>query len=84
MARSNDGMIKDMTKKLYRSTEDRMIAGVCGGIAEYFDIDPILVRVLAVILLLPGGFPGLLPYIVLWIAVPEKPAKAKSAKKSKS
>lgn len=63
-----------MTKRLYRSTEDRMIGGVCGGIAEYFDIDPILVRIIAVILLLPGGLPGFLPYIILWLVVPEKPA----------
>lgn len=50
-----------------------MIAGVCGGLAEYFAIDPVLVRIIAVILLLPGGFPGLLPYLILWIVVPEKP-----------
>lgn len=63
-----------MPKQLYRSTENKMIAGVCGGIAEYFDIDPVLVRIIAVILLLPGGLPGFLPYIILWIVVPEKPA----------
>ena len=50
-----------------------MIAGVCGGLAEYFNIDPVVVRLIAVILLLPGGFPGLLPYIILWIIVPEEP-----------
>ncbi|HEY4161387.1 MAG TPA: PspC domain-containing protein [Candidatus Saccharimonadales bacterium] len=62
-----------MTKRLYRSRNDRMIAGVCGGIAEYFNIDPVLVRIVAVILLLPGGFPGFLPYVILWIVVPENP-----------
>ena len=62
-------------KKLYRSRDDRMIAGVCGGLAEYFSVDPVIVRVIAVLLLFPGGAPGLLPYIVLWIVVPEKPAK---------
>lgn len=62
-----------MTKRLYRSTKDRMIAGVCGGIAEYFNIDPTIVRVIAVLLLLPGGFPGLVPYLVLWIIVPKDP-----------
>lgn len=65
-----------MTKRLYRSTDNRMIAGVCGGIAEYFEIDPVLVRVIAVILLLPGGLPGFLPYILLWIIVPQKPEGA--------
>jgi len=60
-----------MAKKLYRSRSDRKIAGVCGGIAQHFDIDPVLVRVLAVILLLCGSA-GLLAYIILWIVVPEE------------
>lgn len=63
-----------MTKRLYRSTTDRMIAGVCGGIAEYFGIDPVIVRLIAVLLLLPGGLPGFLPYIIMWILVPKRPA----------
>ena len=62
-----------MKKRLYRSRKDRKIAGVCGGLAEYFNIDPTIIRVIAVLLLLPGGAPGLLPYIVLWIVVPEAP-----------
>jgi phage shock protein PspC (stress-responsive transcriptional regulator) len=62
-----------MSKRLYRSTTDRKIAGVCGGLAEYFDIDPVIVRIIAFILLLPGGLPGLVPYVILWIVVPEKP-----------
>ncbi|MEJ0073779.1 MAG: PspC domain-containing protein [Candidatus Saccharibacteria bacterium] len=62
-----------MAKRLYRSTSDRMIAGVCGGLAEYFDIDPVIVRVLALVLLFGAGS-GLLAYILLWIVVPEKPA----------
>lgn len=61
-----------MTKRLYRSKKDHMIAGVCGGLAEYFKIDPVIVRLIAVLLLLPGGLPGLLPYIVFWVVVPEK------------
>ena len=61
-------------KKLYRSTTDKKIAGVCGGLAEYFNIDPVIIRIIAVILLLPGGLPGLVPYVVLWVIVPEKPA----------
>jgi phage shock protein C len=59
-----------------------MIAGVCGGIAEYFDVDPVIVRLVAVILLLPGGFPGLVPYIIMWIIVPEAPDDAKLIAKS--
>lgn len=61
-----------MSKHLYRSTADRKIAGVCAGLAEYFNIDPIIVRLIFLILLLPGGAPGFLPYIILWIVVPEK------------
>lgn len=62
-----------MEKRLYRSTENRMIAGVCGGLAEYFQIDPVIVRLVALLLLLPGGAPGLLPYIILWALVPKNP-----------
>jgi phage shock protein PspC (stress-responsive transcriptional regulator) len=57
------------TRRLTRSETDKVIAGVCGGLAEYFDIDPTIVRVAAVILALMGA--GLLAYIVLWIAVPK-------------
>jgi phage shock protein C len=60
-------------KKLYRSKTDRKIAGICGGLGKYFDIDPTLIRVGFVLLLLPGGLPGLLPYIVLWLIIPEEP-----------
>ncbi len=70
-----------MTKRLYRSTTDRMVAGVCGGIAEYFNIDPVIVRIIAVILLLPGGLPGLLPYIILWIVVPEDTTRPKTTRR---
>lgn len=66
-----------MTKRLYRSIKDRKIAGVCGGIAEYFNIDPTIIRVIAILLLLPGGLPGFIPYIVLWAIVPENPNQKK-------
>lgn len=49
-----------------------MIAGVCGGLAEYFDVDPTIIRIIAFILLLPGGLPGFIPYVILWIVVPEQ------------
>ena len=58
-------------KKLYRSS-NRILAGVCGGIAEYFDIDPTVVRVVyAVLSLFSVAFPGLLLYIILTILIPE-------------
>ena len=57
-------------KKLYRSS-NRILAGVCGGIAEYFDVDPTLIRVVYLILrLFSAGFPGLLLYIILMILMP--------------
>lgn len=60
-------------KRLYRSRDERMISGVCGGIAKYFNVDPTLIRLLFVIFAFAGG-PGLIAYIVLAIIVPEEPA----------
>ena len=57
-------------RRLARSETDRRIAGVCGGIAEYFDVDPTIVRIIFVLAALFGG-PGLLVYIVLWIVLPK-------------
>ena len=57
-------------RQLARSESDRRIAGVCGGIAEYFDIDPTIVRIIFVLAALLGG-PGLLIYLVLWIVLPK-------------
>ncbi len=59
-------------KRLYRSRTDRMIAGVCGGMAEYLGTDPVLVRVLWVIVALTFGT-GLLAYVLFWLLVPEEP-----------
>jgi len=58
--------------RLYRSRTDRMLAGVAGGIAKYFNVDPTLVRLLFVLFALAGG-PGLLVYIILWIIMPVEP-----------
>lgn len=52
--------------------QNGMIAGVCGGLADFFGLSPFWFRLGFVILLLPGGFPGLLPYVILWIIVPRK------------
>lgn len=62
-----------MEKKLYRSTTDKKIAGVCGGFARYFDVDPTLVRLLLVLFCLLGGS-GVLFYIICAIIIPEEPA----------
>ena len=61
-----------MNKRLYRSTKDKMIGGVSGGLAQYFSIDPTIVRVLFVLSLFLGGS-GIIAYIILWIVVPEEP-----------
>jgi phage shock protein C len=59
-------------KKLYLSDTHRMIGGVCGGIGEYFDIDPTVIRVAWVIFALMGGA-GLIAYLIAWIIIPRKP-----------
>ena len=60
-----------MEKKLLRS-DDKVFAGVCGGLAEYFDFDPVLVRVAYAFLTIFTAFCGVLLYIVLWIVMPER------------
>lgn len=59
-------------KKLYRSRNDRKIAGVCGGLAEYFNIDPVWIRLLFIIFFLAGGA-AFLVYMIMWILVPNDP-----------
>ena len=61
-----------MEKRLYRNTSDQMLAGVCSGIGEYFNIDPTLIRLGWVVFSLAGGS-GLLAYIIAAIIIPEKP-----------
>jgi phage shock protein PspC (stress-responsive transcriptional regulator) len=61
-----------MAKKLYRSKDERMIWGICGGLAKHFDIDPTIVRVIAVAALFFGGG-GILIYIILRFLIPLEP-----------
>ena len=49
-----------------------IIAGVCGGLGSFFSLNPTWFRLLFLILLVPGGLPGILPYIILWIVIPRK------------
>lgn len=62
---------KKINKKLFRSRRNRMIAGVCGGIGEYFGIDPTVIRLLWVLFMFMGGS-GILVYIICWIVIPEE------------
>lgn len=62
-----------MNTQFTRSKNDKMIAGVCGGLARYFNIDPAIVRLLFVLAVALGGASPLV-YVVLWIVMPEEPA----------
>lgn len=68
-----------MKKKLYRSTSDKKIGGVCAGLADYFGIDATIIRIIFVILLLPGGVPGIVPYLILWLVIPQAPEGTQKA-----
>ena len=58
-------------KKLTRSRTARVIAGICGGLGEYFNIDPVIFRIVFIVLSLGGGF-GIVLYLIMWVAVPEQ------------
>ncbi len=59
-------------RRLYRSRNDRFLGGVCGGLATYLDVDPTVVRLIAVAtILLPG--PSIIAYLIAWVIVPEEP-----------
>jgi len=65
-----------MQRRLMRSRRNRMVAGVCGGLADYLNVDPTIVRLLwALATIFPGTLPvGLLGYLLAWIIIPEEPA----------
>jgi phage shock protein C len=65
-------VMTEPVKKLYRSTKDSVIAGICGGLGNYLNVDPVLIRVLWAVFFLLGGA-GLLAYIIAWIIIPEEP-----------
>ena len=64
--------MSDQKKVLRRSRSDRVVAGVCGGLAEFFGISAFWFRIAFLIALIPGGVPGLLPYILFWIIIPKE------------
>jgi phage shock protein C len=68
-----------MTKKLYRSIDQKMLAGVCGGLAEYFDIDVSIVRLMLVgAALVTAVLPLLFFYLISWIVIPQGQPKAQA------
>jgi len=70
-------------KKLYRSRKDTKIAGVCGGIAEYFNVDSNIIRLLAVLTIFFGGG-GIIAYIIAWIIIPLESVEDESSDKQTS
>lgn len=65
-------VMNEQPRKLYRSATNRMVGGVAAGLAEYFNLDPTLVRVIMVFLLLCPCAPMLLMYLILWAIIPER------------
>ncbi len=61
-----------MSKRLYRSVENSKLGGVCGGLGEYFNVDPTFIRIIAILLIFADGV-GILAYIIAWIIMPKKP-----------
>lgn len=64
--------IMNEPKKLFRSRHNRMLAGVCGGLAEYFNIDPTMMRVITIILIVTPFVPAGIIYALLWLLIPER------------
>lgn len=61
-------------KKLYRSNENKIFAGIIGGVGEYFDVDPVVLRLLWVLIIIFTGLvPGIVAYLIAMLVVPEKP-----------
>lgn len=65
-------------KKLYLSNTNRKIAGVCGGLGEYFDKDPTLFRVLAILITLVSFGLGIVGYLLMWMVIPRRPKEEKA------
>ncbi|MEK6900161.1 MAG: PspC domain-containing protein [Nanoarchaeota archaeon] len=66
-------------KRLYRSRTDKVFGGVCGGLARYFEVDPVVVRLIWAIIIVFSMGMGILAYLIAWMIIPEEPAqKSKS------
>ncbi|MCJ7537505.1 MAG: PspC domain-containing protein [Anaerolineales bacterium] len=64
-------MSETTRKPLRRSSDNRILLGICGGLGEFFGINPIWFRLVFVIAAIPGGIPGLLLYLILWLIIPK-------------
>lgn len=72
-----------MEKRLYRSRNEKVIGGICGGLGEYFNIDPTIVRLIAVLLFFAHGV-GAMAYLIAWIIIPVRPYGAEKTESTKS
>ena len=70
---SNDSKRASDMKRLYLSNSDKKIGGVCGGIGEYYDKDPTLIRILFILVILFSFGFGILAYLAMWLIIPKKP-----------
>jgi phage shock protein C len=73
----------EVYKRLYRSRSNRMLFGLCGGLGEYLNVDPTVIRLIFVLAVLPGG-PGLIAYLVLALLVPEEPLEDTQSESAES
>ena len=64
-------MTESNRKALRRSRDNRVLLGICGGLGEFFGINPIWFRLAFIIAAIPGGFPGILLYLILWLIIPK-------------
>lgn len=64
-------MSNSTRKPLRRSSDNRILLGICGGLGEFFGINPIWFRLLFIIAAIPGGIPGILLYLILWVIIPK-------------
>lgn len=69
---------KNNLSKLYRSETNKVIAGICGGLGEYFDIDPVILRIILVLITIFGGA-GLILYFIMWVVIPSRSTLGKDS-----
>lgn len=65
-------MANNEPRILRRSRRERMVAGVCGGLGDFFGLNPLWFRVGFIIAALPGGIPGILAYLICWVVIPQE------------
>lgn len=82
-SQQSDGPAQPQLRKLYRSRTERSIAGICGGLGQFFDTDPTMIRLAMLLLILFGGL-SFWVYVILWFVIPEEPAPKFNTYRKKS